>query len=55
MNALRAVVDRLECSGHEAGDRAGEQDPALAALAHRRREPLDQVDRAGDVGVDHAR
>ena len=49
---LGAVVDRLEGARHEAGDRAGDQDAALAARAHVAADLLDQVDRAGDVGVD---
>src|SRR3954470_16119669 len=49
-----SVVDRLVGAGHEAGDRAGDQDAALAARAHVAADLVDQVDRAGDVGVDDA-
>ena len=47
-----AVVDRLEGAGHEAGDRAGDQDAAFVRDAHVAARPLDEIDRAGDVGVD---
>ena len=50
---LGAVVDRLEGAGHEAGDRAGDQDPAAAAGPHVAADLVHQIERAGDVGVDH--
>src|SRR5205085_8836348 len=49
---LGAVVDRVEAARHEAGNRAGDEDPAAAAGAHLAADLLDQVDGAGDVGVD---
>ena len=52
MNALRAVVDRLEGARHVPGDRAGDQHLALAALDHPLHDRLDQQQGAGDVGVD---
>ena len=39
-------------AGHEAGDGTGDQDAATATLAHVASDFLDEVDRAGDVGVD---
>ena len=50
---LGAVVDGLIGARHEAGDRAGDQDAAIALCAHVAADLVDQIDRAGDVGVDH--
>ena len=50
---LGAMVDGLEGAGHVAGDRAGNQDAPLVAPGHLAQHLLHEVDRAGDVGVDH--
>ena len=51
---LGAVVDSLETAGNEARDRAGDQDAPCIATPHIVTYPVDQIDGAGDVGVDHA-
>ena len=53
MNALLAFVDRLIGAGHEAGDRAGDHDAALAAGAHLAADAMDEIDRSADIGADH--
>jgi hypothetical protein len=51
---LGAVIHRLVGAEHKAGDRAGDQDASPAGRAHVAPDLLDQVERAGDVGVDDA-
>ncbi len=51
---LRGGVARAsQEAGAEARDRADLDDQAAASLAHRRQEGVDQVERAGQVRVDH--
>jgi hypothetical protein len=50
---LRRVVDGLVSTGHEARNGSGDQDAAATPRAHVAPDLLDQIDRAGDVGVDH--
>ena len=50
---LARVIDRLERAGNEAGDRAGDENTPLAPVAHVAPDPPDEVECAGDVGVDH--
>ncbi len=52
---FRAVVDRLIGAGHEAGNRSGEQDAPLVTAAHVLADAMNQVKRAGDVGIDDMR
>jgi hypothetical protein len=49
---LGAVVDGHEAAGHEAGDRAGDQDPTSIARPHALPELVDQAYRAVDVQCD---
>lgn len=48
------VIDRVERAGDKADDRPRHQHLAFTALDHRRQHPLEQIDGAGDVGVDRA-
>jgi hypothetical protein len=50
---LAAVIYGLEGPGHEAGDGSGDENPAFHAAAHVTRHFLHEVERAGDVRVDH--
>ncbi len=51
--SLAAAVDRVQGAGLEAGHRPGDQHPAAAARHHAAHHVLQQVDGAGDVGLDH--
>ena len=50
---LCAVVDGLIGARHQLGDRADNENLAGAARAHVAADLLDQIQRAGDVGIDH--
>src|ERR1700743_3737142 len=52
---LGAVVDRLIRPWHETGDRARDQYLSFTTRAHVTADLLDEIERAHDVGIDHAR
>src|SRR6185437_15241883 len=50
---LRTVVHSLKASGHETGDRSGDEDAPGAPHAHVTTDCLNQSQRPGDIRVDH--
>jgi hypothetical protein len=51
-NALLALLDGLVGPGQEAGNRAGDEDAPLPTPPHAASDFLDEIHRAGDIGID---
>src|SRR3954449_978296 len=51
-NALLALLDGLVGPGQEAGNRAGDEDAPLPTPPHVASDFLDEIHRAGDIGID---